>query len=225
VIEDTWESLINAVHYENNQKQQAYRQAQQNPQRGGGPVLEAPGQPYEAVSNAIQQIAHRTSLDSLIFPIDTLLPAVCRYAISGSQDASIGADPAWPVMLFLQLGVSHALVVRVLEQILDAQEVPFTAKRRKVVVQWIDVAVEDWIREIERRGGAGGKGGDAAIGAWVAELLGRAEGVIQHLMQSARGAAENEELGATKRITNGLRRDVEGLVAGAVAQGRLGFAL
>ncbi|MCV5117030.1 hypothetical protein OFC47_26790, partial [Escherichia coli] len=86
-------------------------------------------------------IAHRTSLDSLIFPVDTLLPMVCAYAINNHQDASIGADPCWPVAAFLQLGVPHALTARVLENMPDAQEAPFVGKHRKLVVQWINCVV------------------------------------------------------------------------------------
>jgi nuclear pore complex protein Nup155 len=175
-----------------------------------------PPQPYEMVSTQIQTIAHRTSLDSLIFPIDTLLPIVSKYAIENGQDASIGADPCWPVLLFLQLGVSHTLIVRVLEQIFDTQEAPFTGRRRKVVVQWIDVAVEAWVREVERRGGApGGKGGEAALGSWVTELLGRCdEAIAQIAGGGARGAgADAEELVDTRRKTRLLVKAVGSLAA------------
>jgi nuclear pore complex protein Nup155 len=168
------------------------------------------------VSTQIQTIAHRTSLDSLIFPIDTLLPIVCKYAISNGQDATIGADPCWPVLLFLQLGVSHTLIVRVLEQIFDTQEAPFTGRRRKVLVQMINVAVEAWIREVERRGGAlGGKGGESALGSWVTELLGRCdEAFAQIAGGGGRGAgADAEELADTRRKTRLLLKAVSSLTA------------
>jgi nuclear pore complex protein Nup155 len=227
VVEDTWESLINNIHFEIQGRREAYNahRIQQAVPDANGPA--PPPQPYEAISAQVQTIAHRTSLDSLIFPIDALLPVVCRYAISDHQDAGIGADPAWPIILFLQLGVSHALVTRVLEQMHDAQEAPFTGRRRRVLVQWINVAVDSWVRDVERRGGGGGggKGGDAAIGPWVVQLLQRAEGTVAQMLQTVRGAAEREELEITRRKTAALARDVESLVAAATATARLGFGL
>jgi nuclear pore complex protein Nup155 len=224
VIEDTWESLISTTHHDIRQRQRAWADRQSS-HSAEGTASDAPPQPYEMVSAQIQSIAHRTSLDSQIFPIDSLLPAVCRYALANNQDGAIGADPAWPVVLFSQLGVSHALVTRVLEQMLDSQEAPFTGKRRRQVVQWVDVVVEDWILDVERRGGPGGKGGEAAMGPWVAELLDHAEQAIAQIRQGVRGAAEAEEVEATRRKTAALRRDVEALLTAAVAQAHLGFGL
>jgi nuclear pore complex protein Nup155 len=170
------------------------------------------------VSSQIQTIAHRTSLDSLIFPIDTLLPIICKYAIEHTQDASIGADPCWPVLLFLHLGVSHTLIVRVLENIFDNQEAPFTGRRRKIIVQWINVAVEAWVREVERRGGApGGKGGEGALGSWVTELLGRCDEALAQIGGGgARGVGDAEELAETRRKTRLLIKAVGSFAASSV---------
>ncbi|KAK3938258.1 Non-repetitive/WGA-negative nucleoporin C-terminal-domain-containing protein [Diplogelasinospora grovesii] len=223
IIAETWENLINATHYNVEQRQLEWQQY-----RAGGAAPadgpEEPPKPYEMVSTQIQTIAHRTSLDSLIFPVDTLLPLVCGYALNNGQDASIGADPCWPVLLFLRLGVSHALIVRVLEGILDAQEAPFTGRRRKVVVQWIGVAVEAWVHEVERRGAVavgGGGGGEGAIGQWVSDLLGRAdEALVQIAGAGGRnlGQADMEELLEIQRATRALKRNVDAL-ANAELQG------
>ncbi|KAL1872773.1 hypothetical protein VTK73DRAFT_1379 [Phialemonium thermophilum] len=234
VIAETWENLIKNTHYEVEERQQiweAYRAGQPLPEGVEAPTGPPP-QPYELISAQIQTIAHRTSLDSLIFPIDTLLPIVCGYAISCNQDASIGADPCWPVLLFLQLGVSHAMVMRVLEQIFDTQETPFTGRRRKVVVQWINVVAESWVREVERRGGlvapvggGGGKGGDSGagpVGGWVTELLGRCDEFVSQLLGSTRGSAETEELAETRRVNRMLQK-VVATSASASMQGSLFF--
>lgn len=226
IIAETWESLINNTHYEVEQRQQIWeehRAGRELPKDVEVPTAPPP-QPYEMVSANIQTIAHRTSLDSLIFPIDTLLPIVCKYAVSNGQDASIGADPCWPVLLFLQLGVSHALIVRVLEQIFDSQETPFTGRRRKVVVQWINVVVEAWAREIERRGGPsqGTQGGEGPLGSWVAELLGRCDEFIGQIVGSARGVSDAEELAETRRKTRMLQKIVANFAASA-AQSSLLF--
>ena len=201
---------------------------------GVPPLTGEPPLPYESVSQQIQLIAHRTSLDSLVFPVDTLLPEVCRYALNKAQDASIGADPCWPVQLFLGLGVPHALVMQVLENMFDVQESPFTGRRRKVVVQWIAAAVEAWVREVERRaagavgglgagGGGGGSGGDGIIGGWVGELLARADECLVQITPAVpaatsraggAAAAEVEEMLALRRAVQGLKRSVDGIVGG-----------
>ncbi len=201
-------------------------------QPGSGSLTGEPPLPYESVSQQIQMIAHRTSLDSLVFPVDALLPEVCKYAVNNGQDASVGADPCWPVLLFLGLGVPHALVAQVLEGVFDAQEAPFTGRRRKVVVQWIAAVVEGWVREVERRaagavgamGGAGAGGGEGVIGAWVSELLGRADECLGQIgpavpaAASARaggaGGPEVEELLQLRRVVQALKRSVDGILGG-----------
>ncbi|KAM7198838.1 Non-repetitive/WGA-negative nucleoporin C-terminal domain containing protein [Rhypophila sp. PSN 637] len=231
VIAETWEQLINDVHFENEQKREAWRlHRRRQPIPAGVEVpLSEPPMPYESVSTSIQTIAHRTSLDSLIFPVDTLLPLVCSYAVNNSQDASIGADPSWPVVLFLQLGVPHSLVIRVLESVFDTHEAPFTGRRRKNVVQWIDTAVESWVREVERRGGGAAlatKGEESSLTGWVRELLGRADEALTQIANSGSvraGTPEAEELMAIRRINAALRRQVD--VIAQQAENNLGASL
>ncbi|KAK4153019.1 Non-repetitive/WGA-negative nucleoporin C-terminal-domain-containing protein [Chaetomidium leptoderma] len=244
VIMDTWVRLIEQTSYDTEQRQahwQLARAGRPLPE-GAPPLTGEPGLPYESVSQQIQLIAHRTSLDSLVFPVDALLPEVCRYAVNNGQDASIGADPCWPVLLFLNLGVPHALVVQVLENLFDAQEAPFTGRRRKVVAQWIAAAVEAWVREVERRaagsgvgggaGNGGGGGGDGVIGAWVSELLARADECLAQIVPAVPVAAsaraggavppEVEEVLELRRVVKALKRSVDGIVGG---EGLLGGSL
>lgn len=212
VITETWQNLINQVHYDREQDLQAWQQSDQQ--------TEQPGLPYEAVSQQISVIAHRTSLDSLVFPVDALLPMVCAYATNNSQDASIGADPAWPVLLFLNLGVPHALVAQVLENVFDAQEAPFTGRRRKAVVQWIAAVVEVWLRDVERRG-AVGKGGDAAMGPWVGELLLRADECLVQLAPG--GATVPADVADLRRVVRTLKRNVDAILGDVVGTGSFIF--
>jgi len=219
VITETWEQLISETHFDIEQKQQAWNLVKRKqPVPAGVPIPESePSLPYESISAKIQTIAHRTSLDSLIFPVDMLLPLVCTYALNNGQDASIGADPCWPVLLFLQLGVPHALVVRVLEGIFDAQEAPFNGRRRKTVVQWIDVAVDEWVREVQRRGGATvtSKSEETSLGGWVRELLTRADEALVQISGSGMraGSADAEELFEVRRVNLKLKRDVDAIAA------------
>lgn len=162
----------------------------------------------------IQTIAHRTSLNSLVFPIDVLLTIVCEYALAKQQDASIGADPAWPVLLFLQLRVSPAMIVRVLERILDTQEVPFTGRRRKAVVEWINAVVAVWCHELELNG-MGSTKGDASMAQWVVDLMGRAERTLLDLLASVRDARLKGELENVSNETRSLREQVSVFIRSA----------
>ena len=169
-----------------------------------------PPLPYEAISLQIQSIAHRTSLDSLIFPVDTLLTLVCEYYITHASET---VDPSWPVQLFLQLGVPHAVLVRTLENILDAQEAPFTGRRRLYVVEWLNVALEGWLQETERRGA--GKGGDSGLAPWVAELMERAEQADVEIVSPRDGRVEGNEVWRKARtlraaVGNALRTSMQG---------------
>jgi nuclear pore complex protein Nup155 len=144
-------------------------------------------------------------MNNHVFPIDTVLTILCEYAINEHQNEEIQADPTWPVLLFVNnLGVAHAIVTRVLERILDAQEAPFTGRRRKAVVRWILMACELWVREVERRGLDGQQGG-GNIGRWTVQLLSRAVEAMR-------------EIAATERAANRPEHELEaqGLMAAAM---------
>lgn len=215
LIADTWKNLISATHQEIEQRLEEYEKQRATSQRQ--PSIPPPPAPYEAVSMQIQTIAHRTSLDTMIFPIDTLLPIVCEYAITQEQDESIGADNSWPVLLFLQLQVSPSVIVRILEPIFEAQEAPFTGRRRRFVGAWINTAVEAWLREVERQGlqsvgrGTLGDGvSEGVLGSWVHELLGRVTEGIGRLAATGRehnaATLEAEEVARKAKL---LRLSVE----------------
>ncbi|EPE06390.1 nucleoporin 170 [Ophiostoma piceae UAMH 11346] len=214
VIADTWKQLIASTHEEVEEQLALYEDARA---RGDASVAPPP-MPYEAVSMQIQTIAHRTSLDSLIFPVDTLITTLCEYAVTRQQDASsVGADPSWPVLLFIQqLRVSHSLVVRMLERILDSQEVPFTGRRRRAVVEWINTAVSLWCHEVELTGAPENSLSaltteHSGLSVWVVELMARAERAIQEIAaaSASRDARLREELEAVLGETRQVRARVE----------------
>lgn len=171
------------------------------------PGMPSPPLPYEAVTSKIQNIAHHTSLDSFVFPIQTLLPQLCRYAVAYQQDATIGADPTWPVQLFLNLGVSHDMIVRVLENIFDTQDYGFSGMVRNRIIEIIVYVVNDWVAEVRRRGGAS-KG--ASIGLSVGELLSRCEAALP--MPGHGNNNGGTDLADVRRVLKMLRREVAGLV-------------
>ncbi|UKZ82578.1 hypothetical protein TrVFT333_010370 [Trichoderma virens FT-333] len=161
----------------------------------------------EAVTSKIQNIAHHTSLDSFVFPIQTLLPQLCRYAVAYQQDTTIGADPTWPVQLFLSLGVSHDMIVRVLESIFDTQDYGFSGMVRNRIVEIIVYVVNDWVAEVRRRGGAG-KGG--SLGPSISDLLQRCEAALPGPGQGNNNGGA--DLADVRRVLRMLRREVAGLV-------------
>lgn len=166
-----------------------------------------PPLPYEAVSSKIQNIAHYTSLDSFVFPIQTLLPELCRYAVAYQQDATIGADPMWPAQLFLTLGVSHNMIVQVLENIFDTQDYGFSGMVRNRIIEVIVFVVNDWAAEVRRRGGQTNGG---TITPAVGELLSRCEAALPPAGHGYNNGGA--DLADIRRVLKTLRREVAGLV-------------
>ncbi|UKZ56842.1 hypothetical protein TrVGV298_010686 [Trichoderma virens] len=195
-ISSTWDNLIQQTHDEVMARHEAAEAGMQPP-----PL------PYEAVTSKIQNIAHHTSLDSFVFPIQTLLPQLCRYAVAYQQDTTIGADPTWPVQLFLSLGVSHDMIVRVLESIFDTQDYGFSGMVRNRIVEIIVYVVNDWVAEVRRRGGAG-KGG--SLGPSISDLLQRCEAALPGPGQGNNNGGA--DLADVRRVLRMLRREVAGLV-------------
>lgn len=195
-ITSTWSNLIQQTHDEVVSRLE-----------NSGPGMPQPPLPYESVTSKIQNIAHRSSLDSFIFPIQTLLPELCRYAVAYQQDATIGADPTWPIQLFLTLGVSHDMIVRVLENIFDTQDYGFSGSVRNRIIELIGFVVNDWVAEVRRRGGSG-KGG--TIGPSVGELLARCDAALPRPGQGNNNGGT--DLADVRRVLKTLRREVAGLV-------------
>ena len=160
--------------------------------------------PYEVLSNKIRDIAHHTSLDSFVFPVDKLLPELCRYAVGHQQDATIGADPCWPVQLFLALGVSYDMITRILENVFDTQDYGFSGMVRNRCIELIAFVVHEWVAEVRRRGGAAGKAG--SLSPYVSDLLERCE---KAMPPSGQGRNDGgSELGEVRRMVRSLRREV-----------------
>ncbi|KAG6029595.1 hypothetical protein E4U19_000882 [Claviceps sp. Clav32 group G5] len=195
-ISATWINLIRQTHEE-------VVARLENPDQD----MPNPPMPYEAVSSKIQKIACHTSLDSFVFPIKMLLPEVCRYSVAYQQDATIGADPTWPAKLFLSLGVSHDMIVRVLEGIFDTRDYGFSGAARTRIIEILAFVVNEWVAEVRRRGGTG-KGG--SLGPAVGDLLRRCEEALPPPGQGHNtGGAELADI---RRLVKSLRREVGGLI-------------
>ncbi|KAI1299021.1 Non-repetitive/WGA-negative nucleoporin C-terminal-domain-containing protein [Xylaria venustula] len=213
-IASTWTSLIQQTHDEVVDRLVAF---QEETERQGIAPGDPPPQPYETLVAKIEEICHRSSKDSFIFPVAFLMPEICRYAIENGQDGRIGADVNWPINLFLHLDVSHDLVVRVLETMFEAQDVPFRGAARARLVEWICHAVAQWVRELGRHGRP-----EARLEPWVGELIIECD---EWASANAR-AGTNEggkDLRDILREVRDIRRAVEGLVVIPVSGRSIGF--
>ncbi|KAI1170618.1 nucleoporin-domain-containing protein [Nemania sp. FL0916] len=212
-VSQTWASLIRQTHSEAVERLAAY---DRDRQARGAAAGDHPAQPYEVLIAQIEAVRHRSSQDSFVFPVPTLLPDICRYAVENSQDGRIGADVHWPVQLFLHLDVSHDLVVRVLESMFEAQAVPFRGAGRARLVEWISHAVDLWARDIGRHGRP-----DARLEPWVAELMAECDAWASSNIRGANeGGASMRDIA---RNVKDVRRAVEGLVMAPVGRGSIGF--
>ncbi|KAI1495484.1 Non-repetitive/WGA-negative nucleoporin C-terminal-domain-containing protein [Biscogniauxia marginata] len=212
-IAQTWGNLIQQTHEDVVEQWAAYNAERR---KRGAQAGDPPPQPYERLVGQIQEICHRSSNDSFIFPVPTLMPEICRYSLENGQDARTGADVNWPIIVFLQLGVSHDLVVRVLETMFEAQEVPFRGAGRGRVVEWISYAVSQWIRDLGRHGRP-----EARLEPWVGELIAECDGWAS---TNARGTNERgTESRDLARNVKEVKRAVDGLVMTSGGNRSMGF--
>ncbi|KAI0452033.1 Non-repetitive/WGA-negative nucleoporin C-terminal-domain-containing protein [Xylaria acuta] len=212
-IAQTWTSLIEQTHDEVLEQLATYDTERRRP---GGAPGDPPPQPYEKLVGQIEGICHRSSKDSFIFPVPSLMPEVCRYAIEHGQDGRIGADVHWPINLFIHLDVSHDLVVRVLESMFEAQNVPFRGAGRARLVEWICHAVNQWVRDLGRHGRP-----DARLEPWVGELIIECDTWASANVRSTNeGGADPRDLA---REVREVRRVVENLVVAPVGTRSIGF--
>ncbi|KAI1815836.1 nucleoporin-domain-containing protein [Poronia punctata] len=212
-IAQTWTSLIQQTHDEISEQLASYNAERQ--QRGTASD-EGPPQPYETLIARIEDICHRSSKDSFVFPVPTLMPEVCRYATEYAQDGRIGADVNWPINLFLHLGVSHDLVVRVLETMYEAQEIPFRGAGRARIVEWVCHAVGLWVRDLGRHGRP-----EARLEPWVGELMAECDNWAS---ANARGTNEGgSDPRDLARAVKEVRRAVDGLVVSPLTNRSMGF--
>ncbi|KAI8956850.1 nucleoporin-domain-containing protein [Daldinia sp. FL1419] len=212
-IAQTWSSLIQKTHENVAEQWSAYEEERR---RRGAQAGDPPPQPYEVLVGQIQDICHRSSNDSFIFPVPTLLPEVCRYAFENAQDKRIAADVNWPIIVFLNLGVSFDLVVRVLEQMFEAQEVPFRGPGRVRIIEWITYAISQWIRDLNRNGRP-----EARLESWVNDLVLQCETwVSTNLRINNEGGADMREI---TRSLNEIRRAMESFIVSPTATRSMGF--
>ncbi|KAL5600894.1 hypothetical protein BROUX41_005732 [Berkeleyomyces rouxiae] len=177
--------------------------------------------PYESVTVRIQEIAHRTSCDSLIFPVSHLLPEICQYAVVQEQDATIGAEPVWPVQLFLSIGISHEMIARILEHVFDTQDFGFTGSNRPRLIELIVYVVDGWVREARRRGVGNGAGRSvSALGHSIRDLLERCE---TELPPPGHGSNPGgKDINEVRRQLRNTQRDVANILERTMTSGMTG---
>ncbi|KAK8105603.1 uncharacterized protein PG998_003921 [Apiospora kogelbergensis] len=211
-IQQTWSALIERTHNEVAVQWEAFHAAR----NARGTVPEPPPQPYERIIGVIREVCHRASNDSFIFPVPQLLPDLCRYAVDNAQDGRMNADPNWPIMVFLGLGVSHDLVTRCLERMFESQEIPFRGAMLSRVVEWIVYSVRVWMRELARTGRP-----EQNLPEWVGILVSECDVWIRTARGNNEGGMEMPEL---MRQVRDLKRSIDGAIGfGGSFRASMGF--
>lgn len=99
-------------------------------------------QPWEAVADAVRNLGSRLELAEATFPVNELLPMLKRYAFEHQR----GVGPnSWVVDLFLDLGVPCEQVFGVLQNMLYADETPFSGSNREVVAGDLIYVSQKWL--------------------------------------------------------------------------------
>ncbi|TKX18355.1 putative nucleoporin NUP170 [Elsinoe australis] len=147
-IAATWQALIEQTHAE----AEAARDAQ----------------PWEAVASKVRLLAVRLRGSEAVFPVQTLLPMLERYAVEYQR--AVGPR-GWVVDLFVELEAPFEVLLSVLEAMWHAGEVPFQGKQRGSLAGEIVRLCDAWARESEKRGERRVFGGEEGLMA-VEELVG-----------------------------------------------------
>ncbi|ODV90031.1 hypothetical protein CANCADRAFT_99845 [Tortispora caseinolytica NRRL Y-17796] len=101
-------------------------------------------EPYQYVASAIRHLGERFRLTEFIFSSDRLVPMLERYQfVNGS-----GSAPGWIVDAFLDAGVVHEQLFRVIDSLFDRREHPFdeTAGLRQLAQDAVHT-VERWFSD------------------------------------------------------------------------------
>ena len=215
-IAQTWNSLFQQTHEEVVEQWSQHRQRLAVDGGRNSASLVPPPQPYEKLILQVQEVCHRSGNDSFIFPVSHLLPEICRYAYENEQDGRLNADVNWPVLLFLNLGVSHDLLARVLQQMFEAQEVPFRGPiARTRLAEWIALVLSRWVGELSRRGAEA-----ARLDPWVADLVSECEVFALQVSDGPGSAGRARNPGGldprdVMRNLRQARKAIDGFVAGS----------
>jgi nuclear pore complex protein Nup155 len=113
--------------------------------------------------------------------------------------------------------MSHDIVVRVLEHVLDTQDHGFTGNRRLRLVELLLFSIDAWAKELRRRGGKGG----ATMGPGMVELLERCSTLLQQQGLTNPGGKDVAHL---RTETRRLIREVTAQVERVQTGGSLRFA-
>ena len=148
--------------------------------------------------------------------MSTLLPSICQYSYENEQDGRLNADVNWPVLLFLNLGVSHDMVARILQHMFEAQEVPFRGPAARArLAEWITVVLGRWATELGRRGAAEA----ARLDPWVAELAAECEAFVVQVANGPGGARVRNPGGLDPRDVLRNLREAKKTIDSFVAAG------
>lgn len=141
-----WESLLQDVHEETEQK--------------GQPL------PYEAVIEKFRSLGSRLRMSETTFPVPLLLPLLERYVLEHRQ--GVGPE-TWVIDLFLDLQAAHEALYSVLEALFYNDEPPFHGANREHIGRDLLYLIQRWYYDSVRVGGI--IFGSDTLAARVSEML------------------------------------------------------
>ena len=105
--------------------------------------------PWEIVGEKVREMGKRLGVDDAVFPVQTLLPMLMRYAL---QPREPKPPVTWAVDLFRSLDVPWELLLQVLEGVYYGNEAPFVGRQKRQVGGMMVYVLHGWVQDGRREG-------------------------------------------------------------------------
>ncbi|KFY49278.1 hypothetical protein V496_10134 [Pseudogymnoascus sp. VKM F-4515 (FW-2607)] len=135
-VDVTWTNFLDSTHGQILEKAAA-----------AGPNDPLPAKPYEAIINAVRDLAYRLNRSESTFPPELLIPKLERYAYE--QQRGVG-PPTWVMDLFIEIGTAFERIIPILEGMIHNDEAPFHGRNRRFIANDALYVIEKWYQDCIR---------------------------------------------------------------------------
>ncbi|OBT97132.1 hypothetical protein VE01_04801 [Pseudogymnoascus verrucosus] len=135
-VDVTWTNFLDSTHGQILEKAAA-----------AGPNEPLPAKPYEAIINAVRDLAYRLNRSESTFPPELLIPKLERYAYE--QQRGVG-PPTWVMDLFIEIGTAFERIIPILEGMIHNDEAPFHGRNRRFIANDALYVIEKWYQDCIR---------------------------------------------------------------------------